>query len=1346
MKRIRNAKRFISALLASVMVLSWVPGSALTAYAAEAGLCDHHTEHTEDCGYRAASPGAPCKYDNLCDKDCKDADGDGRMDHARDCVYTREMEKDLCDKGCTDSDGDGFADHAENCAFTQAKGVHKHNAVCGYGEADAGAPCGFQCEQCAALTAALPAETSPKTTVPETTAAATVPETTAEATVPEETLSPVQQIQKRIDALPEHVTEENRETVTAQLQEFLALYAALTEAEQEQIDISPCIRLQEELEGANRIQMLGTVTGGTDEASAVAVKESDTIWDGGYFIVNQNVTLGGRVRVKGNVILKLNAGCKLTASEGIAVTEGNTLTIEGSGTLEAIGSTGRAGIGGNYQGDANKTDATGGGATGGTITINGGIVIAKGGTNAAGIGGGDNMNGPDGISGGTFSTADNGNAWIEASSISDNDDTSTWSGVIFQNGAGQVYGDQTLNADAEIPSGKTLSVPQNTTLAIGQGATLTNNGTITNNGTLSVEYGGKLEGNGKLEGQGKFLTVKYQDVPALAAAEGTVDVTLKPATLSITGAALAAKTYDGSTGGTVENVTFSGAVPDDALAPGTDYTATAQFADPNAGTDKTATVTVTLTNENYTFADGAKTAAYTLTGQTIDPKTVTDPRILVTPDSYEYTGEPITPTKVTVYDGNNEIPAGEYTVAYSGNTDVGTAAVTITDGNPDGNYTITEKSGSFAITKRLLGDGNASIRVDSAPCVYDGTKKTPAVTVTYKDDEVSSTEYTVSYENNVSAGDATVTVTAKADGNYDGARSATFPIAPKPITVTVTPNGGVYGGEIQKAAAKLDESGIVPGDVVPTVTLTYTGKANDGTEVNSTKAPRLAGTYTVTASINSGNYTLTGKPSETFVIDRAESGLTVAGVPEKTYGDEDFALTVTRAGDGAIAYASGNPGVVTVDTAGKVRITGAGTAKIRVTVAETANYAGQTVEVPVTVKKRPVTVTVANKTKTYGDPNPELTYEVTAGTLVGNDVLKLALASPGENAGVYDITDPNAEKGNPNYALTVVPGKLTIERKDIKDAQVVLGPALTANGQPQTQTVKRVTVKNSQGKTLEATYAVTGNTETNAGGYTMTITGTGNFAGSTFQTFAIAPGAGQPVQTDGSGNPVLGAGKITEQVSRGSGAPSLGVGISKTAVVEILTESGDITAQELAQVADGTELKIVFPIRSGVSAGDRDRIKALAKGYTVGSWFDISLYKQLGDGDAVWLYQTDRPIRLTVQVPEGLLNTRKNITRTFWVIRCHDGRAEFLPTQYDDGRDALSFETDRFSGYAIVYKDARSTNGIRNTATGTSPRTGDSSRMELWIAALTLSAVGVGVLLVVRRKNNKKKPKDPMNP
>ncbi len=796
--------------------------------------------------------------------------------------------------------------------------------------------------------------------------------------------------------------------------------------------------------------------------------------------------------------------------------------------------------------------------------------------------------------------------------------------------------------------------------------------------------------------------------------------------------------YTGTYDGNAHGITVSGYPSGVTVRYGTEdgtYDLTENPTYTNAGTYP---VYYQLTSPNYETVTGSARV-------TIGRK---DVAVSITAEGGVYNGSPFpasaqlegaveneTVTVILTYTREGEAAGSVTAPTNAGNY---TVTATITDSN----YALTGlDSKAFTITPASIED--AKITVDGS-YTYTGAAHTPAPTVTLGNETlVKDTDYTVTYANNTDAGSAEVIVTGT--GNYEGEVAETFTIAPKPITVTITPNGGVYGGEIKAATAVLDENRIVQGDPTPTVTLTYIGTAYDKTEVNAKTPPTLAGAYTVTASIPEGNYVLTGETSVPFLVNRAESGLTAEPEEQKVwvYGDKGFDLKTSQAGDGALTYSSSDESVVTVDESGKVTIVGAGTAEITVTVSETDNYNGSQVKVPVTVEKKPIEITVADQVKIYGDPIENLTYEITSGTpLVEGDTLKLTLTAGEENVGIHPITAPNAAADNPNYEITVHPGSLTVKPRDITGAKVILGPMLLANGKPQTQTIERVTVANSRGEVLDVTYDVTGNTQTDAGAYTMIITGNGNFTGKVTQTFVIAPTAGQPVDTDGSGNIVLGKGKITVLVRQGAGAPALNLNTAKASLIENLIRIGSLTSKELTQVAAGSELKIVLDVTDGVSQAEQKLIsdyavKVLGSRARIGILFDVCLYKQLGNGEKTYLHETSKPITTTVRVPDRLLNTQKNVKRTFWIVRCHDGNAAFLPTRYNDTDKTLSFETDRFSGYAIVYKDTKTSGNAQNTATGDIPRTGDSSHIGLWVTVMALSAAGIGAVIIGKRKKQR---------
>ena len=80
-----------------------------------------------------------------------------------------------------------------------------------------------------------------------------------------------------------------------------------------------------------------------------------------------------------------------------------------------------------------------------------------------------------------------------------------------------------------------------------------------------------------------------------------------------------------------------------------------------------------------------------------------------------------------------------------------------------------------------------TIELSETSYTYDGTEKKPSVTVKYGDKTIPTSEYTVSYSNNVNAGTATVTISDKDGGNYTVYGTRTFVIKKAKRTVSVSP-------------------------------------------------------------------------------------------------------------------------------------------------------------------------------------------------------------------------------------------------------------------------------------------------------------------------------------------------------------------------------------------------------------------------------------------------------------------------------------------------------------------------------------------------------------------------------
>ena len=106
-----------------------------------------------------------------------------------------------------------------------------------------------------------------------------------------------------------------------------------------------------------------------------------------------------------------------------------------------------------------------------------------------------------------------------------------------------------------------------------------------------------------------------------------------------------------------------------------------------------------------------------------------------------------------------------------------------------------------------------------------------------------------------------------------------------------------------------------------------------------------------------------------------------------------------------------------------------------------------------TISQRPISVTADAKSKTYGNADPSLSYQVTTGSLVSGDSLSGALSrTTGENVGSYTISASALANGN--YLITTNNGTLTIKANPvISVAQqsatgIVSGASATGAGSP----------------------------------------------------------------------------------------------------------------------------------------------------------------------------------------------------------------------------------------------------------------------------------------------------------
>jgi len=263
-------------------------------------------------------------------------------------------------------------------------------------------------------------------------------------------------------------------------------------------------------------------------------------------------------------------------------------------------------------------------------------------------------------------------------------------------------------------------------------------------------------------------------------------------------------------------------------------------------------------------------------------------------------------------------------------------------------------------------------------------------------------------------GTGTHTITATYAGATSFANSSDtqdVAVAKKPASVTPDTASKTYG------------------DVEPTLSGMMTGfLTTDGVTASysRTAGETVAGSpYTISAVLSPSevlvNYDITNNTAD-FTIDRKPASVT-PDTASKTYGNVDPTLTGTLIGfltaDNVVAIYSRAAGETVAGSPYTISATLSPTGALDnydIT-SDTANF---------TITKRAVTVTADSKTKVLGQPDPVLTFRITAGSLAYADAFTGALKRvAGESVGAYAILQDTLALDN-NYTLSYAGANLTI--------------------------------------------------------------------------------------------------------------------------------------------------------------------------------------------------------------------------------------------------------------------------------------------------------------------------------
>ena len=639
---------------------------------------------------------------------------------------------------------------------------------------------------------------------------------------------------------------------------------------------------------------------------------------------------------------------------------------------------------------------------------------------------------------------------------------------------------------------------------------------------------------------------------------------------------------------------------------------------------------------------------------------------------------------------------------------------------PDGPKTPEEKKTGIKVTapKDTTYSGNEQ-------------KKEPIIEDTKTGKKLDKDDYSLSYSTDVTnAGTVTITVTGK--GNYTGKFEVTYKINPRKVTLKSETASKPYDGiALTKPAVTVSGDGFVKGEVSDIKATGSVTTVSEGKVTNTI-------TFTKETDYRDGNYTIFKEEGKLTITAQSidpgtdpekpnpdYTGAKVNSPKDSVYDGKEhkWIPTVTdkadkklEAGtDYKVEYSTKNfKDVGTID----VTITGIG------------NYTG-TVTRTYKITPKSVTVTAEDKTKVFGETDPELTAKV-AGTL-GNDTVEYKLSrEAGEAVGKYEIT-VKGDKLQGNYTVTYVAGTLTITSQsidpgtdpekpnpDYTGAKVNSPKDSVYDGKdhkwPPTVTDK--SKKLELGKDYTVEYSTSD--FTNVGTIKVTITGIGNYSGTVKRSYKVTPKE-YTVTTESatktySGTALTAGGKVEgivsgETVEFTTTGSQTEVGTSKN-TYELVWKSAKATNYTLAKESIGkltVKAKSIVPDdsdKTGITVSEPSDSKYDGKEHKeVLTVTDIKTGKELVAGtDYSVTYSSDLVNAGTVTIKvAGLGNYSGSFTKTYKITKRSVTLTSATVSKVYDG-SALTNTSITVSGDGFVEGE-----GASYEVTGTQTEVGNSA-------------------------------------
>ena len=692
------------------------------------------------------------------------------------------------------------------------------------------------------------------------------------------------------------------------------------------------------------------------------------------------------------------------------------------------------------------------------------------------------------------------------------------------------------------------------------------------------------------------------------------------------------------------------------------------------------------------------------------------------------------------------LAAGTYTLTVSYNPYGETYTADSNGEAPDTSViTLTVKKATGSITDisdiSKVYDGNP-VETPTFATTNDRGTDDANVTIEYKKQGAEDSTYTSEAPQDY--GKYVVRITVKSDDDYETVvTTKEFSIHKKEMIVSAEGYTGTYDGQTYGITVNVTE----PADNVYNVKVVYGTKDADG-KITYSQNPvtyKDAGEFTVYYKVTADSYEDAEGSAVVKIAPKAVS--LVWSDTEFTYDGKAHKPTAKVNEDDIIGS---DKVIVTVSGEQTAANTDKNTKYTAQAVAlSNGNYALpellQDVITEFVITPAAVTVTVDNAAKHIGKADPVFTYKA-AGLVPGEALKDISLArAEGETAGSYDITATAKDGANPNYDVTFVAGKLTIEGHtavvDKAAAATCTETGLTEGSHCSVcdEVIVAQTVVDALGHDW-SDWVKTGNREKS----TCLRCGQVRY---------------RDIETADTGSLEKDA-----EVAPDSPITEATLDNDKS---ELIAAGGIFTADEKTAIENGADARVWLEIaktdEADISAADKLAVtkeaeKIMGENPDI-MFFDANLFRQVADGGKTQLHEPGIAIKITIGVPSELLNHDKSMIREYKIIRLHDGVTDVLSGSFNESTNEFTFETDKFSTYAIAYADRSVNDGgsddkpgditepdnkpdDKDTGNGNyivSPSTGGQTAVNVyWMLLMAVFMAGLAFTLAIKKSHNRK--------